>query len=79
MIQPTLIMYNLETQPHPVLLDSVSLKPEAVLLLDSFFFILIWHGETVVAWRNAGYQNQPGYESFKLLLEEPVKGAKVSS
>lgn len=70
-------MYSLDAPPHPVLLDSVSLKPDVVLLLDSFFYILIWHGETIVAWRQSGYQNQPGYENFRLLLEEPVKGAKV--
>lgn len=77
MIQPTLIMYSLDNPPHPVLLDSVSLRPDVVLLLDSFFYILIWHGETVTAWRNAGYQDKPGYESFKRLLEDPIIGSKV--
>lgn len=47
MIQPTLMSYGLDTPPAPVLLDSVSIKPDTVLLLDTFFHILIFHGETV--------------------------------
>ncbi|KAE8205842.1 hypothetical protein CF327_g7617 [Tilletia walkeri] len=52
-----------------VLLDSASIKPDVVLLLDTFFHILIFHGETVVQWRKAGYQEQDGCENFKELLE----------
>ncbi|KNC86353.1 hypothetical protein SARC_01512 [Sphaeroforma arctica JP610] len=76
MIQPSLIAYSFDGPPQPVLLDSSSLGPDRILLLDSFFHILIWHGETVAAWRKAGYQNQAEYENFRLLLEAPVKDAK---
>lgn len=72
MIQPTLMSYGFEGEPQPVLLDSVSVKPDSILLLDTFFYILIFHGETIAAWRKAGYQDQPGYENFKELLEAPV-------
>jgi protein transport protein SEC23 len=79
MIQPTLMSYTFDTQPQPVLLDSVSIKPDVILLLDTFFHILIFHGETVAQWRKAGYQEQEGYENFKELLESPVADAQVRS
>jgi hypothetical protein len=69
MIQPTLMSYSFDKEPEPVLLDSVSIKPDVILLLDTFFHILIFHGETIAAWRKAEYQNQEGYENFKELLE----------
>ncbi|KAL1924493.1 uncharacterized protein VTP21DRAFT_4147 [Calcarisporiella thermophila] len=72
MIQPTLTSYGIDTPPRPVLLDSISIQPDAILLLDTFFHLLIFHGETVAQWREAGYQNQEGYENFAQLLEAPV-------
>ncbi|KIJ36358.1 hypothetical protein M422DRAFT_261312 [Sphaerobolus stellatus SS14] len=77
MIQPTLMSYTFDSpQPMPVLLDSISIKPDVILLLDTFFHILIFHGETIAQWRNAGYQEQEGYENFKELLEKPVEDAQ---
>lgn len=77
MIQPTLMSYTFDVPPQPVLLDSVSIKPDVILLLDTFFHILIFHGETIAQWRKAGYQDQEGYENFKELLEAPVRDAQV--
>ncbi|CAG8763805.1 12890_t:CDS:2, partial [Acaulospora morrowiae] len=71
MIQPTLMSYGFDSPPQPVLLDSISIKPDVILLLDTFFHILIFHGETIAQWRKAGYQDQEGYENFKELLEAP--------
>ncbi|CAE7212647.1 unnamed protein product [Rhizoctonia solani] len=76
MMQPTLMSYTFDTPPQPVLLDSVSIKPDVILLLDTFFHILIFHGETVAQWRKAGYQEQDGYENFRELLEAPVGDAQ---
>ncbi|CAE6469906.1 unnamed protein product [Rhizoctonia solani] len=76
MMQPTLMSYTFDTAPQPVLLDSVSIKPDVILLLDTFFHILIFHGETVAQWRKAGYQEQDGYENFRELLEAPVGDAQ---
>ncbi|KZW00071.1 hypothetical protein EXIGLDRAFT_762164 [Exidia glandulosa HHB12029] len=54
--KPTLMSYALDQlQPQPVLLDSMSVKPDVILLLDTFFHILIFHGETIAQWRKAGY------------------------
>ena len=77
MIQPTLMSYTFDIPAQPVLLDSVSIKPDVILLLDTFFYILIFHGETVAQWRKAGYHEQEGYENFKELLEAPVADAQV--
>ena len=68
--------YTFDTPPMPVLLDSVSIKHDVVLLLDTFFHILIFHGELVAQWRNQGYQDKEGYENFKELLEVPVADAQ---
>ncbi|KAI8088779.1 protein transporter SEC23 [Halteromyces radiatus] len=76
MIQPTLTSFGFDEAPQPVLLDSVSIKPDKILLLDTFFHILIFHGETIAEWRKEGYQNQEGYENFKQLLEAPVYDAQ---
>ncbi|CCH63014.1 hypothetical protein TBLA_0J00130 [Henningerozyma blattae CBS 6284] len=71
MIQPTLTSFSMEEEAQPVLLDSISVKPNTILLLDTFFFILIYHGEQIAQWRKAGYQDDPQYSDFKALLEEP--------
>jgi protein transport protein SEC23 len=76
MIQPTLMSYTFDQDPHPVLLDSVSIRPNVILLLDTYFHILIFHGETVAAWRKANYQEQDEYANFKELLEAPVVDAQ---
>lgn len=78
MIQPTLTSFSMEGDPEPVLLDSLSVKADTILLLDTFFYILIYHGETIAQWRKAGYQDDPQYVDFKSLLEEPkVEAAEL--
>ncbi|KAJ3056134.1 GTPase-activating protein S23 [Rhizophlyctis rosea] len=76
MIQPTLMSYSFDGPPQPVLLDSISIKPDVILLLDTFFHILIWHGETVAQWRKAKYHEQAEYANFKMLLEAPKADAQ---
>lgn len=76
MIQPTLMSYTFDTPPQPVLLDSVSIKDDVILLLDTFFHILIFHGKLVAEWRKAGYQDQEGHENFGELLETPIQDAQ---
>lgn len=71
MIQPTLISFTFNNSPEPVLLDSVSVKPDVILLLDTFFHILIFHGENIAQWRRAGYQDQDNHENFRELLQAP--------
>ncbi|KNC55535.1 copii coat protein [Thecamonas trahens ATCC 50062] len=71
MIQPSLVAYGFDAEPTPVLLDAASILPDRILLLDTFFFVLIFAGETIAAWKKEGYQELPEYESFKTLLQTP--------
>eukprot|EP01137_Pigoraptor_chileana_P023714 Opistho-2@90474 len=76
MIQPTLMSYSFSGPPEPVLLDSSSIQPDRILLLDAFFHIVIFHGETIAQWRKAGYQDQPSHENFRSLLQAPKEDAQ---
>merc|ERR1711953_298951 len=76
-IQPALLQYSFdEGPPQPVLLDSASLKPDVILLLDAFFHVVIWRGEKVQAWYDAKYQEKEEYANFKALLQAPAEDAK---
>lgn len=75
MIQPTLLAYSFAEATHAVLLDTSSIQPDRILLMDTFFHVVIFHGETIAAWKKEGYHHQEGYESFKQLLEAPVNDA----
>ncbi|GCB62554.1 protein transport protein Sec23A [Scyliorhinus torazame] len=76
MIQPILYAYSFNGPPEPVLLDSSSILPDRILLMDTFFQILIYHGETIAQWRKAGYHDMPEYENFRHLLQAPVDDAQ---
>ena len=76
MIQPILYAYSFSGPPEPVLLDSASILADRILLLDTFFHILIFLGETVDAWKQAGYHNLPDHENFRQLLQAPVDDAQ---
>jgi protein transport protein SEC23 len=43
--------------------------------MDTFYHILIYHGETIAQWVKAGYQDLPEYENLKQLLQAPVGDA----
>eukprot|EP00922_Rhytidocystis_sp_ex-Travisia-forbesii_P042070 GHVS01062827.1.p1 GENE.GHVS01062827.1~~GHVS01062827.1.p1 ORF type:complete len:780 (-),score=92.27 GHVS01062827.1:131-2398(-) len=78
MIQPALLQYKFdEGPPQPVLLDAQSLKPDVILLLDSFFHVVIWHGDMIHQWKEQGYQDNPEYENFRQLLQAPTDDAKA--
>jgi protein transport protein SEC23 len=62
MIQPSLISYSFQSEPEPVLLDVTAIAPDRILLLDSYFTIVVFHGITIAQWRKAGYQDQEGHE-----------------
>ncbi|GAB1599854.1 protein transport protein Sec23A-like isoform X1 [Argonauta hians] len=76
MIQPILYAYSFNGTPEPVLLDTSSIMADRILLMDTFFHIVIYHGETIALWRKQGYQSQPEYENFKQLLQAPVDDAQ---
>jgi protein transport protein SEC23 len=47
-----------------------------ILLLDTFFYIAVWKGETIAQWEDAKYHEDPNYENLKVLLEQPIEDAK---
>jgi len=53
MIQPLLHAYNVENEgpPEAVLLELSSRHPDRILLLDSFFNLVIWHGRNIKKYR----------------------------
>jgi len=78
MIQPALLMYNFDNQqPVPVVLDIDSMKNNTILLLDTFFYVVVWHGEHIHKWKEAGYDKEAEYENFRSLLAAPVEDAKL--
>jgi len=77
MITPSLISYSFNGPAEAVMLDVTAIMPDRILVLDSFFQLVIFHGDTIVAWRNANYHHDPQYESFKKLLELPHIDAEL--
>ncbi|KAL7105980.1 hypothetical protein ACP275_07G082400 [Erythranthe tilingii] len=77
MIQPSLVSYAFNAHPVPVLLDVQSIAADRILLLDSYFSVVIFHGMTIAQWRNMGYQNQQGHEPFAQLLQSPHDEAQL--
>jgi len=60
----------------PVLLSANSLKAsDRILLLDTFFHVVVWRGERIAEWAKQGYQNDPQHEDFRKLLAAPVADA----
>jgi protein transport protein SEC23 len=77
MIQPTLMQFKLDMPAAPVMLDTANLQRACVLLLDTFFRVLVWHGADIAAWRDRGYQEQPEYANLKAVLEAPLEEARA--
>jgi protein transport protein SEC23 len=77
MIQPTLLAYSFNGPPVPVLLDVTSISPDRILLLDTFFQVIVFHGETVSAWRKQNYHEDPEHQNFRDLLNAPKEDAAM--
>ena len=77
MIQPTLMSYSFQVPPQPAMLDASSVRPDVILLLDTFFYVIVFHGETIAAWRDQGYQDHEEHVHFKNLLHQPLEDANA--
>ena len=78
MIQPSLMSYSLQPgPPTPVLLDAGSVRVDTILLLDAFFHVIVFHGETIASWKQHGYQNLEEHVNFRNLLEAPQNDAQT--
>lgn len=64
MIQPSLISYSFHSTPEPALLDVSAIAADRILLLDSYFTIVVFHGSSIAQWRKAGYHNQPDHAVY---------------
>ncbi|KAG0478003.1 hypothetical protein HPP92_012722 [Vanilla planifolia] len=76
MVQPSLISYSFVSAPEPALLDVTAIAADRILLLDSYFIVVVFHGTSIAQWRIAGYQNQAGHEAFAQLLQAPRDDAE---
>ncbi len=78
MIQPSLMRYtyNNPMEPEPVLLDSDSVTSDSVLLLDTYFHILIHHGTQVADWIQQGLHKTPEYKQLEVMMSQPIEDAK---
>ncbi|KVG52555.1 Gelsolin domain-containing protein [Cynara cardunculus var. scolymus] len=77
MIQPSLVSYAFNSLPSPALLDVASISADRILLLDSYFSVVIFHGMTIAQWRNMGYQNHSEHLAFAQLLQAPHDDAEL--
>lgn len=77
MIQPTLLSYSFNGPPQAALLDAESVRADVILLLDTFFHVVVFHGETIAAWREQGYHEQEEHAAFRALLEAPQADAQL--
>merc|ERR1712100_847615 len=77
MIQPYLVAYTFTAPPTPVQLDIESVKNDNILLLDTFFQVVVHHGTTIATWRDQNYHKQEGHENFKNLLQAPIDDAQA--
>lgn len=46
-----------------------------VLLLDTYFNVLVWYGESVYGWKEQNLHEEPDYEYLKDLFEMPMQDA----
>jgi len=77
MIQPTLLSYSLHGPPQPALLDCQSVLPDTVLLLDTFFHVVVFHSENVAAWREEKYHEREEHGALRRLLMAPQTDAQT--
>mmetsp|Transcript_35830 Transcript_35830/g.109920 ORF Transcript_35830/g.109920 Transcript_35830/m.109920 type:complete len:540 (-) Transcript_35830:43-1662(-) len=77
MIQPTLMSYSFQAPPAPAMLDASSVRPDCILLLDTFFYVIVFHGETIAAWRDQRYQDHEEHAHFRTLLHQPLEDANA--
>ena len=78
MIQPLLKKYMIGRQEEVVPLDMNEIRGDCVLLLDTYYRVLIWSGAEVAGWRKLMQENNDENEKEKfsnvaLLLETPKK------
>lgn len=69
LIKPTLISYHYQGGVEAVEMDSKSLEPDVILVLDTFHNVVVWKGEYVAQWEAEGYHEKPEYEFLNEILK----------
>ncbi|KAJ3426147.1 protein transport protein sec23 [Anaeramoeba flamelloides] len=77
MFQPILQSFSMNGQPSPVLLNMGSIQKDNILLLDTFFLVLIHRGKQIKNWIKQGYHEMEEYKDFAAFLELPKQEAQV--
>lgn len=52
------------------------MNADTILLLDTFFHVVVFHGEKISMWRDQGYQDHEDHKHFKDLLVAPKADAQ---
>lgn len=66
-----------DSNVEPVLLDIQSCKPDIILLMDTFFNVIVWHGRDVAEWVRQKVHEQSEYAYLKAILEKVNADARV--
>jgi len=76
MIQPQLDSYGFDTEePLPCLLAISSVENNTILLLDTYFVVLIFNGKQIASWKKEKFHESEEYSDFKELLEVVLEDA----
>ncbi|KAL7713494.1 Protein transport protein SEC23 [Entamoeba marina] len=76
MIQPTLDCYKVGETAKPVLLSMQSVESDSILLLDTFFYLVVFRGEAVAEWMKQKLEEQEQYAGLSSFYQNPENDAK---
>lgn len=66
MIQPSITAYESDQEfPQAVECDVECLKEDRILIVDTYFYIVRWYGESMNSWIQQGIHEDPEYEHIK--------------
>lgn len=66
--------YSLNAEePLTVLPDIDCLKKDVVLLVDTFFNVILWRGLNIKAWMDQNFHKDPQYEHLAKMIENSEK------
>lgn len=74
MIQPILQSYSF-SEISPAILDISSIKNDTILVLDTYFIVLVYYGEKIHNWVQKGLHKTKNYPHLTQLLEVAEKNA----
>lgn len=69
-VYPLLLEYSMDGTSQEVPLTSQSIKQQSILLMDSFFHLVVHHGDTVRDWKGMDL-DKVEYQQFYSMLEAP--------